>query len=398
MKINYVIGAFLCVLGCYGCSSPKTEVKSPDGHIKMALTVDDNGKPLYNILVGDSLLIENSTLGFTEKNGIDLGGGFQIKNTTFDSKDETWTQPWGENKTNRNHYNEMAVNLVNKDQVELTLRFRVFDDGVGFRYEYNVPAADSLLITDELTTFRFRQDGTSWSIPASAETYELLYAQRPISEVETANTPFTFKTADGVYGSIHEAALYDFSEMTLKQAGNYTLKAELAPWPDGVKVRKGNHFTTSWRTIQIVPDAVSLINSAMILNLNEPSKIETTDWIRPMKYVGVWWGMHLGVETWMNVMEPLLSMPRNTLILPLPIRLKAFCLKVGMKAGKAGVVCKTLTLRNRMLTLTLMKWFVMQRKKELKLSAITRPEGIFPTMSARWIMLCNGTQTTVSMS
>ena len=164
MKINYVIGAFLCVLGCYGCSSPKTEVKSPDGHIKMALTVDDNGKPLYNILVGDSLLIENSTLGFTEKNGIDLGGGFQIKNTTFDSKDETWTQPWGENKTNRNHYNEMAVNLVNKDQVELTLRFRVFDDGVGFRYEYNVPAADSLLITDELTTFRFRQDGTSWSI------------------------------------------------------------------------------------------------------------------------------------------------------------------------------------------------------------------------------------------
>ena len=100
----------------------------------------------------------------------------------------------------------------------------------------------------------------------------------------------------------------------------------------------------------------------------------------------------------MNVMEPLLSMPRNTLILPLPIRLKAFCLKVGMKAGKAGVVCKTLTLRNRMLTLTSMKWFVMQRKKELKLSAITRPEGIFPTMSARWIMLCNGTQTTVSMS
>ena len=93
MKINYVIGAFLCALGCYGCSRPKTEVKSPDGHIKMALTVDDNGKPLYNILVDDSLLIENSTLGFTEKNGIDLGGGFQIKNTTFDSKDETWTQP-----------------------------------------------------------------------------------------------------------------------------------------------------------------------------------------------------------------------------------------------------------------------------------------------------------------
>ena len=133
--------------------------------------------------------------------------------------------------------------------IQLTLRFRVFDDGIGFRYEYTVPTVDSLLITDELTTFRFHRDGTSWSIPASAETYELLYQQQPISEVETANTPFTFKTADGVYGSIHEAALYDFPEMTLKQIGHYTLKAELAPWPDGIKARKGNHFTTSWRTV-----------------------------------------------------------------------------------------------------------------------------------------------------
>ena len=198
MKINHLVGAFLCVLGCYSCSSPKTEVKSPDGHIKMSFTVDENGRPLYNVSVGDSLFIENSVMGFTEGNGVALADGFQIKSTTFDSKDETWTQPWGENKTNRNHYNEMAVNLTNGSQVELTLRFRVFDDGVGFRYEYNVPTADSLMITDELTTFRFRQDGTSWSIPASAETYELLYKQQPISEVETANTPFTFKTADGV--------------------------------------------------------------------------------------------------------------------------------------------------------------------------------------------------------
>ena len=181
MKINYLVGAFLCMLGCYACSSPKTEVKSPDGHIKMSFTVDENGRPLYNVSVGDSLLIENSAMGFTEGNGVVLGEGFQIKNTTFTSKDETWTQPWGENKTNRNHYNEMAVNLTNGNQVELTLRFRVFDDGVGFRYEYNVPTVDSLMITDELTTFRFRQDGTSWSIPASAETYELLYKQQPVS-------------------------------------------------------------------------------------------------------------------------------------------------------------------------------------------------------------------------
>ena len=286
MKVKHLVVAFLCMLGCCACSSPKTEVKSPDGHIKMTLTVDENGTPFYNVSVNDSLLIENSKMGFVEGNGVILGGGFRIEKTTFDSKDETWTQPWGENKTNRNHYNEMAVNLINEDQVQLTLRFRVFNDGVGFRYEYNVPNVDSLMITDELTTFHFRQDGTSWSIPASAETYELLYKQQPISEVETANTPFTFKTADGVYGSIHEAALYDFSEMTLKQIGDYTLKAELTPWPDGIKVRKSNHFTTSWRTIQIAPEAVGLINSSLILNLNDPCVLETTDWIRPLKYIG----------------------------------------------------------------------------------------------------------------
>ena len=152
MKVKHLVGAFLCVLGCYACSSPKTEVQSPDGHIKMTLTVDENGKPFYNVSVDDSLLIENSAMGFTAANGIILGEGFQVKNTTFSSEDETWTQPWGENKKNRNHYNEMAVNLTNEDHVQLTLRFRVFDDGIGFRYEYTVPTVDSLLITDELTT------------------------------------------------------------------------------------------------------------------------------------------------------------------------------------------------------------------------------------------------------
>ena len=124
MKVKHLVGAFLCVLGCYACSSPKTEVQSPDGHIKMTLTVDENGKPFYNVSVDDSLLIENSAMGFTAANGIILGEGFQVKNTTFSSEDETWTQPWGENKKNRNHYNEMAVNLTNEDHVQLTLRFR----------------------------------------------------------------------------------------------------------------------------------------------------------------------------------------------------------------------------------------------------------------------------------
>lgn len=110
MKVKHLVGAFLCVLGCYACSSPKTEVQSPDGHIKMTLTVDENGKPFYNVSVDDSLLIENSAMGFTAANGIILGEGFQVKNTTFSSEDETWTQPWGENKKNRNHYNPQIRN------------------------------------------------------------------------------------------------------------------------------------------------------------------------------------------------------------------------------------------------------------------------------------------------
>ena len=213
------------------------------------------------------------------------------------SVDETWTQPWGENKENRSRYNEMAVRLCNGGGVRLTLRFRVFDDGLGFRYEYEACGADSLRVTDELTEFRFAADGDSWTIPASFDTYELLYRKLPLSELADANTPATFKVG-GLYGSIHEAALYDFPEMTLRKTDGLAFKSDLAPLPDGTKAHVGNKFTTAWRTVQLAPDAVGLINSSLILNLNEPSKIGDTSWIRPMKYVGVWWGMHLGVETW----------------------------------------------------------------------------------------------------
>lgn len=297
MKNSYYLLTVLLSLVCYSCT-PKAELTSPDGHIKVAFIVDGAGRMLYSVAVNDSLLFGDSPLGFEAKDGINLNSGFRIEKTDFDYKDEIWTQPWGENKTNRNHYNEMAVLLKNAESVELILRFRVFDDGVGFRYEYDVPGVDSLLITNELTAFCFHKDGISWSIPANFDTYELLYQKKGIHEVNNANTPFTFKTSDGVYGSIHEAALYDFPEMTLKKDGLCTLKSELASWPDGVKARKANQFTTSWRTVQIVPEAIGLINSALILNLNEPSKLDSTDWIKPIKYVGVWWGMHLGIETW----------------------------------------------------------------------------------------------------
>ena len=279
-------------------STGTTEVISPDGRIKLTFAADAANGMTYRVQVGDTALILPSSLGFEARNGVNLSRGFHVVNTNFDKKNETWTQPWGENKQLTNNYQEMAVNLEDSIGTRLTLRFRLFNDGLGFRYEYQVPAVDSVLVTNELTAFNLADNGTSWSIPANFETYELLYRTLPIDSVQTANTPITFKTTSGIYASIHEAALTDFPEMTLKKTGNCAFGSELAPWPDGVKARfAGGQFTTPWRTIQIGNKAVDLINSSLILNLNEPCALETTDWIRPMKYVGIWWGMHLGVES-----------------------------------------------------------------------------------------------------
>ena len=286
----------LAALALCGACSQNTGVTSPDGTIRLAFAVDSAGRMTYSVTDGGVRLFEPSRLGF-EAAEADLGGGFAVEHVSRTSVDETWTQPWGENKENRSRYNEMAVRLCNGGGVRLTLRFRVFDDGLGFRYEYEACGADSLRVTDELTEFRFAADGDSWTIPASFDTYELLYRKLPLSELADANTPATFKVG-GLYGSIHEAALYDFPEMTLRKTDGLAFKSDLAPLPDGTKAHVGNKFTTAWRTVQLAPDAVGLINSSLILNLNEPSKIGDTSWIRPMKYVGVWWGMHLGVETW----------------------------------------------------------------------------------------------------
>lgn len=298
MKAYSYYVLFLLVVLC-GCTRP-TELASPDGNIKLVFNLTEAGDMTYGVSVGGTPFINPSVMGFEGRDGVNLSKGFRIEGTEFSTKDETWTQPWGENKSIRNHYNEMAVRLKDQANTELTLRFRVFDDGLGFRYEYQVPQVDSLFVIDELTSFNLAQDGKSWSIPASFETYELLYRTMPVSKVDNANTPMTFKTDNGVYASIHEAALTDFPEMTLKHTEGCNFKSELAPWPDGVKARfAGGSFVTPWRSIQIAPKAVGLINSGLILNLNEPCVLEgDLSWIRPMKYVGIWWGMHLGVETW----------------------------------------------------------------------------------------------------
>lgn len=281
--------------GCTACT-PNTEVVSPDGAIRVAFSVDSAGCISYALTDGGQAIFNVSPLGFRAAEA-NLADGFSVEGVDRTSVDAVWTQPWGENKQNRDCHNEMAVRLRNDDGVRLTVRFRAFDDGAAFRYEYEVPTRDSLTVTDELTGFCFAQDGDSWTIPANFDTYELLYRKLPLSGLADANTPATFRIG-GVYGSIHEAALYDFPEMTLRKTEGLSFCANLAPLPDGTKARTGGKFTTAWRTVQLAPEAVGLINSSLILNLNEPSKIVDTSWIHPMKYVGVWWGMHLGVDTW----------------------------------------------------------------------------------------------------
>ena len=290
-RISLVLTACLILGAC----SEKTILLSPDGEKCIVFSLDQAGSPVYSLGVSGKPLLADSQMGL-EAEGIDLSGGFEIIRVRHSEVSQKWSQPWGENKEISDVHNEMSVLLRNDEGVELTVRFRAFDDGVGFRYEYATPA-DSIVIVGENTRFNFAEDGTSWSIGSYFSGYELPYREQNISEVENANTPFTFRTSS-VYGSIHEAALYDFPEMNIYRQDSLSFKSELAPRPDGTLAHVEGSFVTPWRTIQISDSAVGLINSSLILNLNEPCAIVDVSWIRPQKYVGVWWGMHLGTQVW----------------------------------------------------------------------------------------------------
>ena len=282
-----------------------TDVSSPDGKISVRFSLTKSGAPQYAVCVNGKPFVEESALGLVASE-VNLADGFKLVSKKVSKFSETWTQPWGQNKVNTDNHKELEVKLRNPD-AQLTLRFRVFDDGIGFRYEYAVGEGviagsdrQSLIVTDELTAFRFASDATSWSIPGDFNSYEHEYRQLPLSEVQDANTPFTMKFAPDLYASVHEAAIVDFPEMVLVKTDSLGFKASLAPrrWHYEGKALVKSQFKTPWRLIQIVPSAVALVNSSLMLNLNEPCALEDVSWIKPMKYVGVWWGMHLGINSW----------------------------------------------------------------------------------------------------
>jgi len=282
--------------------APSARVTSPDGRIAVDLTSDPDGRPIYSVSRDGKALLAPSHLGFLLADTPKLDRAIAVTQPRTRSIDETWEQPWGERRSIRNHYNELRVTLKEnaKTARHLDVVFRVYDDGLGFRYEFpKQDALPQLNIREELTEFVLAQPATTWWIPAGEwNREEYLYHRTPVEEVGDAQTPITFKLQNGTHLSIHEAALIDYSGMNLTRVEGRRFKALLTPGLDGVKVRRQAPFNTPWRTVQISDDAAGLAMSSLILNLNDPNVLGDVSWIKPMKYVGVWWEMHQDLKTW----------------------------------------------------------------------------------------------------
>jgi alpha-glucosidase len=295
------IATLMLATACAQSGTVSNTVVSPSGINAITFRLVD-GLPSYSVAHRGVVVIDTSKLGFVLKDVPDLSGPFRLVGTSQTSFDETWTQVWGEKKDIRNNYNELRVTLREVSDLgrEMMIVFRAFDDGVGFRYEIpQQPSLDDFVIMDELTEFRLTGNHRTWSIDAYQwNRYEFLYEDRPLAALDTVHTPITLVTSDSIYVSFHEAALVDFSSMSLEYMGNHTLKANLFPWGDGDRVKASTPMVSPWRTIQIADKPGDLITSYLILNLNEPNKLDDTSWIKPGKYVGIWWEMHLDKATW----------------------------------------------------------------------------------------------------
>jgi alpha-glucosidase len=277
------------------------EVESPGKVLKVTFELKD-GVPTYRVNRLGRPVIESSRLGFRLRQGPPLDEGLKVVSTKTDRVDTTWTQVWGEQKLIRDHHNELQLELepASGAPLRLQITFRVFDDGIGFRYHIPAqPGLTAIEIADEVTQFAMTGDHRVWWIPAfQPNRYEYHYTDSPLSKTDKVHTPVTFETADGLYLSIHEAALTDYPSMALWRKEGCTFDAALVPWSDGVKVRGSTPVTSSWRTIEIADSPGGLIDNHLILNLNEPNKLDDVSWIKPGKYIGIWWEMHLELSTW----------------------------------------------------------------------------------------------------
>ena len=337
-----IISALLMVTSMLSAQIRTETLLSPDGNMKMTFSLSEDGTPNYSLSYSDREVIKPSCLGYTLRgdaspkdpmtymrvsyDNVDMGSGFAFVEAVKSEFDETWEPVWGEESHIRNHYNELAVTLSKKDfkgkagkDVVMLLRFRLYDDGLGFRYEF--PAQETLkyfTVMDELTQFRMTGDHTAWWIAGDYDTQEYNYAQTRLSEIRqtlpemifnnasqhvvgptAVQTSLQMKTDDGLYVNIHEAALVNYPVMTLIfNDDDLSFKADLTPDATGYRGRLCAPCTSPWRTVMVVDDARKVLASRLILNLNEPCALEDVSWIRPVKFMGVWWEMITGLRSW----------------------------------------------------------------------------------------------------
>lgn len=297
------------------------DISSPNGEIRLNVDVNSEGNPYYNLTYKGKTVIADSKLGLAAREA-KFTDKFKILSTDTASFNETWHPVWGEYDEIVNHYNQLSVNMENADGLLMTVCFRVFDDGMGFRYEFPIQdKANYLAVENEVTEFNFPMNNTMWVIPGDYDTDEYLFTETKVSDVtdalkkykgihsesqrvkeleSTVQTPLLAKSDDGLYISLHEAALIGYPAMQLDvDTATYSLKSHLTPDKLGVRGYLQLPFNTPWRTIIVSDDARDILASQLILNLNEPSKIEDTSWIKPMKFIGVWWEMFTGRQkTW----------------------------------------------------------------------------------------------------
>ncbi|MDP2036569.1 MAG: glycoside hydrolase family 97 N-terminal domain-containing protein, partial [Ignavibacteria bacterium] len=291
-------------------------ITSPNHKLKLNFMLDNAGIPTYELIRDGIKVIHQSKLGLLFKDAPSLQSGFVVSKVDSSTVNETWDPVWGEVKTIRDNHNELKVTLTQKEtDRQIVLTFRLFDEGLGFRYEF--PSQKNLsyfIVNDELTQFNLGEDHTAFWIPGDFDSNEHVYSHTPLSQVDgtigvnvneiTAKriigknyvqSPLMMKAKNGLYINIFEAALVDYSAMHLEiDQKNFILKTCLVPDAVGNKAYMQTPCKTPWRTILVSDKASDILASKMILNLNEPTKIANTDWIKPMKYVGIWWAMHVG--------------------------------------------------------------------------------------------------------
>ena len=301
MSFTLKIFSFILLL-ILGCSSEHESIyiESPNKNISVKI-LKQNSDFIYNVNFKGKTIIQDSKVGLMFKNNFEFPTNHNVKKVEKEFHKDTRELPWGEKKVVKDIYNEIIISFIDTNNLEAgKMLFRAYDDGIAFRYQMNDnnKNQDSLIIINELTEFNLSEDAKAWWTPAYKENrYEYLYQKSNVSALDTCHTPLTIKYSDGTHLSIHEASLKNYSSMQL-YSDSQKLICDLAPWSNGDKVRLRLPFQSPWRTIIISDDANGLIMSDLMLNCNEPSLVDDPSWIKPSKYIGIWWGMIIGKWTW----------------------------------------------------------------------------------------------------